>query len=334
MDTKETEPVWTPDGGIIVYEHKDSIYSVTTDGKQLKTLAYGDYHNYEINRSPAISPNGQRIVYSTTRHRLEEDNPGTRNADLELMDIDGSNKTRLTSSPAWDINPMWDHTGHKVIFIRQGGFKGLGEADIDGAYTIDIDGWNLRRLAWTYNHIHHTSQRNGRFAVILSEDSLAFSLTGRVASIWETKEKVTYEEKGDTFLATADANLDYVIEHRKFPNVSFPNPENTQFQTTPMEKVVAGIALSPDGDKIAYIAIQFNQTETDEAIAYKDKFHQENYLARSVLKIVHIDGSREESIKLEDTNCMRFWGISQGPNRHNTYETMTRLHWSPQENTS
>ena len=312
---------------MIVFQHRDTIYTVTTDGTKLKRLTSGDHDDYEVHQAPEVSPDGSRIVYSTTRHKLKNKDLGWRNADIEVMDIDGSNRTRLTDSPAWELNPIWTDEGQTVTFIR----KWVGGDEEDGAFTVNDDGTEERRVAWTYDHIHPVSHHNGRFAMVLSDDSRAYAATGAMPEtwLWETKEKTAFDEKGDTFLATSDADLDNLIEHKRFPGVSFPNPDNPEFQSTSMEKVVGGITWSPNGDKLAYTSLRFDESQAEEVIAYEKRTSRPEPRGRKTLNILELVDSKERSIDLHDTGCGGDYGYHPGIHGHDIYDNAVSLDWSP-----
>jgi Tol biopolymer transport system component len=46
-----------------------------------------------------ISPDGKWIMYESW--------PDGRNHDIYIVDIDGNNRTRLTTDPGFDFSPAW-----------------------------------------------------------------------------------------------------------------------------------------------------------------------------------------------------------------------------------
>jgi Tol biopolymer transport system component len=80
--------------------------------------------------SPAWSPDGKRIAFYSERDG---------NAELYVMNADGSDERRLTRTPADEGYPSWSPDGRTVSFDtdRDGNFE---------VYAMDADGGNVRRL--------------------------------------------------------------------------------------------------------------------------------------------------------------------------------------------
>ena len=90
---------WSRDSRQILYGRQDrqGIYVIGVDGR-------GDHRVTRDSPRPALwgalawSPDGGSIVYATDR---------TGNGDLYLIDADGNDKVRLTSTPDFDLAPSW-----------------------------------------------------------------------------------------------------------------------------------------------------------------------------------------------------------------------------------
>lgn len=79
---------------------------------------------------PCISKDGTRIVYEY----VENDQ-----ADVYMMNANGSNRVRLTSDPDYDGMPCFSPDGSKIVFVsrRSGGYR---------IYTMGLDASNLQQL--------------------------------------------------------------------------------------------------------------------------------------------------------------------------------------------
>ena len=99
----------------------------------------------------AYSPDGSRIVFASNRHayasdldeeaaaRLERD--PSYFLDIYVMDADGGNLRRLTTSPGYDGGPFWSAVGSKITWRR---FSEDGaRAEI---YTMNADGTGERQI--------------------------------------------------------------------------------------------------------------------------------------------------------------------------------------------
>ena len=80
---------------------------------------------------PAWSPNGQQIVFHSTRDR---------NWEIYVMDADGSNPRNLTRHPANDNYPDWSPDGSQIAFNSA---RGDGAINL---YVMDTDGSNVKQL--------------------------------------------------------------------------------------------------------------------------------------------------------------------------------------------
>jgi Tol biopolymer transport system component len=85
------------------------IYTVEADGSGLTRLT----DNAEEERSPAFSPDGQRIAYSCRK--------GTRGGntlEICIMNADGTGVVKVTDNNLADLSPRWSADGTKLLFQR------------------------------------------------------------------------------------------------------------------------------------------------------------------------------------------------------------------------
>jgi TolB protein len=79
------------------------IFTANVDGSDLRQLTRAAGYNAEA----VVSPDGQRIVFTSTR-----------DGDLEIytMRIDGTHVRRLTHELGYDGGPWWSHDGTKIVY--------------------------------------------------------------------------------------------------------------------------------------------------------------------------------------------------------------------------
>jgi TolB protein len=67
----------------------------------------------------------------------------TGNGDIYVMNADGGNQHRLTSTPELDFGAAWSPDGDQIAFSRDFGSGVLGRA----VYIVNVDGSGEYRLA-------------------------------------------------------------------------------------------------------------------------------------------------------------------------------------------
>ncbi len=97
--------------------NKYNIYIIGTDGAGLTKLTGDDTHDY----NPVFFPDGESIAYVSLRDGISDasyETPRYEKSKIYLMDVDGTNKRRLTGSNLGEINPNISPDGKKVIFTE------------------------------------------------------------------------------------------------------------------------------------------------------------------------------------------------------------------------
>ncbi len=159
------------------YDETMDIFAARRDGSNLRQLTKANGYDAEA----SYSPDGSKIVFCSLRaaYPLEQLSAEDRKrydtdppyfGDIYLMDADGSNQRRLTSTPGYDGGPFFSPDGKRIIWRR---FDQSGAiADI---YTMKLDGSDERRLtdfkAMSWAPYFHPS---GQY-VIFTSNKLGFS---------------------------------------------------------------------------------------------------------------------------------------------------------------
>jgi Tol biopolymer transport system component len=132
-------PAWSPDGSTIAFssdrDGSFEIYLMDVDGSNVRRLTQHEAADVE----PVWLPDGSKIVFCSTR------SAGTGNADIWIMNPDGTGLVNLTDDPSsFDCSPGTIPASAgalaKISFVSD---RAAGNLSI---YTMDIDGSNLYRV--------------------------------------------------------------------------------------------------------------------------------------------------------------------------------------------
>jgi len=232
------DPAWAPDGSRIAFVSNrggnDDIFVMNADG--------GGQTN--LTRSPGTdsdyswSPDGTKIAFESTRDDRSTTLPPSSafggsgqaldfaNAEIYVMDSDGSNQVRLTDNEATDANPKWSPDGTLIMFHSN--------RDVDAdVYTMRPDG-----SAQTVIASSPATDANA----IWSPDGRAIAFT---STLNPQGFAITGNQTGDITLEDLTENFEVYVaatDGGGWLNIS-ENPENND--TDPR--------WSPDGSRITFV---------------------------------------------------------------------------------
>jgi Tol biopolymer transport system component len=108
-------PSWSPDGRMLVFDFKDDLWTLGSDGRTLTQLT----NTPDVVEGVAcFSPDGQSVAFTSN-----EDKDGKAGSDFNVWTVrtDGSQKQQLTELRSWDSWPLWGGDG--VYFLSGRGSR-------------------------------------------------------------------------------------------------------------------------------------------------------------------------------------------------------------------
>jgi Tol biopolymer transport system component len=139
------DPDFSPDGTQIVYDESrpagqfadNRVMVMNADGSQRRAVtAYGGRR--ELN--PKWLPDGSGLVFESLNRR-------SLKSDIERIALDGSGRSAILATPAFETNPVPSPDGTRIVFTSDRDRRGptrLGPGT--EVYTMALDGTNIVRL--------------------------------------------------------------------------------------------------------------------------------------------------------------------------------------------
>lgn len=134
-----SDPAYSPDGKRIAWSEPtyftlSEIHVSNSDGTGDTVLTETDPETGNGQAwDPSWSPDGTRIAFA-------RQTPPNRDAEIWVMNADGSNQTRLTFEAPHDTDPAWSPDGTKIVWTRYNQRLWVMNADGSGQAQLTPDG--------------------------------------------------------------------------------------------------------------------------------------------------------------------------------------------------
>lgn len=216
--------IYSPDGKHIVYTRVNQtpgqgnldVYIAAEDGSDSIKLA-GDQGKLSHEEYPSWSPDGKRIVFTSTFEGNQE---------VYTINVNGSDRVRITSDPALDAHPAWAPDQRRIAFAtNRWGDLEIAESDPDGQNLIRLT--NSPRLddypvySPDGKQIAFVSHREGNADVFILNraDRSVTNITENPA----IDQYPTWSPDGDlTFISNRDEGFDIYRVDLKVPRLRSP----------------------------------------------------------------------------------------------------------------
>jgi Tol biopolymer transport system component len=131
-------PRWSPDGERIAFvserDGDQDIVVMAADGSGEIDVS----DDPDVDDAPAWSPDGGSIAFVAYLHGADPFTIGQGDAEIFVVNADGSHKVDLSRNHAWDGDPAWSSDGRSIAFTRR--------TDHAQIFVMRADGNDQRRL--------------------------------------------------------------------------------------------------------------------------------------------------------------------------------------------
>lgn len=253
-DMEVTKPAWAPNGSVIAFPNYDAdgqwhIWTIEPDGRNPKKLTSGPFDD----REPSWSADGSRIVFSSDRG-------GDSQVKIWSVQVADGSLTQLTKGAGAESNPALSPDGGKLLYTQAGG-NNLGTVQ-----QIDLKTGAVSAIgpgfagAWTPEGdsvvvTTPTSITRGAATLASGEDVHPFPVN------FLKDGQMLYTANGGIQIRSLAGGASTTIPFTALLDVRLPDftgrKKDHKFLDVAAKPVrgIANPALSPDGSKVAFAAL-------------------------------------------------------------------------------
>jgi len=207
------------------------IFLVNSDGSENLQLTDTGW-----NEHPQFSPDGSRIVFLSDRDG---------NLEIYVMNINGTNQTRLTNSEEKETAPRWSPDGSKIAFQREVPEWQLFIMDVNGSNAFQVTEDFQPSIVYNWSHdgtqIVFTGIRGVEIYTVNTDGS--------------NSTRLTFSNSHDVDPSFSPDDSKIVWSNNA--NISIMNSDGTDQKTLTAERDFDGNpSFSPDGNRIMYWSVR------------------------------------------------------------------------------
>jgi Tol biopolymer transport system component/imidazolonepropionase-like amidohydrolase len=250
-DAESTQPVWSPDGEWIAFQNYSTaanfaIWVVKPDGSQLHALTSGPFDD----REPSWYPDSSKVIFSSDRSNDKQ-------YKIWSVTLDGALQ-QLTTGTGAESNPVVSPDGTKIAFVNTGNTIYTMPANLSAAPTQFGSGsypqWTPNSQNLAYQNTAGNLVVNGN-AVTNGEDMFPFPVhfMGANGFVYTASGKIRTRDANGGNLEDIAFSATQVLRR---PVITPRSTRPSLGATTPQPvKGVNGAVISPDGQSVAFIAL-------------------------------------------------------------------------------
>ena len=314
-----------------MFDHDDLILALDIAGAQVREVAdvdadyqesgsygFGSLHRFGYGFYADVSPDGSRVVYSTCEYIPDKPEPGRYSEGYEIaaVNIDGTDKKRLTNNEHLNHYPIWSPDGTQVAIVADDAFEGFGPVIMSADSPAE---WQpLHYANWVAMYPPVWSPDGQRLAFIANEGEFRDDGIAGLYVIGSNGEGLT--RIGDANAPAAwspdGEELAFASVDGDAPIIYAVRPDGTGMRTVwrgepniPPEPVslVSQISWSPDGSELLFLVGRAFLARKEGLPIHYDSAYSSNAYYTDEAYLVRSDGTDPRRLPLGVPSTRAAW---------------------------